>query len=211
MLSIRVWHVAAMIGVTVLSSQGFGQSSSYSNTAGVRTPASDIGGFTGTTLSNIYRDSIGRGFSASELNRMTLQRSAGIIPYVGQSDVARGNIGRVTGLGSNPGLGLGSSPASKPFSSITSSPTTSAYLGLFRDEFDDNLLPNYNTYVQPRMRQQSATDQLQRRTQELNVRLQQIVAQPTYNARGSEQQYPTGHSVGFRYYSHFYPQMARRR
>jgi hypothetical protein len=104
------------------------------------------------------------------------------------------------------GLGLSSASTSKPFSTLTSSPTVSPYMNLFRDDLSGESDLNYQTLVRPQLEQQRVNAQVQRQNMELARRVQSISAKSDYgNPQGSETQYPTGHPTSFRYYSHFYP------
>lgn len=165
-------------------------------------PLSNTGGFAGDELRSIYRGSIGTGYSASELNRQTLSRSSARIPNVGQAS-ARGN--RLdTGLG-----GFGNSR--KPYANYSAAPTVSPYLNLFREDLDGQSDFNYQTLVQPQLRQQALNERQQQENFELSRRLQSISAQNDFNPAGSTNQPPTGHQTVFMNYSHYYPQPARRR
>ncbi|MEQ8847015.1 hypothetical protein [Botrimarina sp.] len=64
----------------------------------------------------------------------------------------------------------------KPFSAVSSSPTVSPYLNLFRSE-DDRAAPNYYTFVQPQIQQ---NEMAQQQRMQLD-RLQRQVQQASYN------------------------------
>lgn len=106
-----------------------------------------------------------------------------------------------------------SAGGSKPFSNIRRDSTVSPYLNLFNTGIggSSSSFDNYNTLVRPQLRQQSLNRQLERQTQQLNQRVQQISAQPAFQAQGSDQMMATGHSTVFGYYSRFYPTLGRRR
>lgn len=65
----------------------------------------------------------------------------------------------------------------KPYSNLTTTPTVSPYLNLFRDE-TEGALPNYHAFVQPQLQQQELVRQQRR---ELD-RLERQVRQASYNA-----------------------------
>ena len=65
----------------------------------------------------------------------------------------------------------------KPYSNVTTTPTVSPYLNLFRDEAE-GAIPNYHAFVQPQLQQQEIVRQQRR---ELD-RLQRQVRQAGYNA-----------------------------
>jgi hypothetical protein len=133
---------------------------------------------------------------------------------------AQARVGNVGQASANPNSGLfqgrppsaGASRASKPFSSVGSSPTVSPYLNLFRDDFDGGGDFNYQTLVRPQFQQLATNQQFQRQNLEISQRVQQISAQGAFqNPAGSEQQYPTGHSTAFGYYGRYYPGMTQQR
>lgn len=162
---------------------------------------STAGGAASRELSQIRNQSVGNAFTTAQINRQTLVNSRANVPWS-------------TGL--NQSLFVSQSfdsggLSSKPFGNITQSPTVSPYLGLFNNSLSDSVLPNYNQFVQPRLQQQQFMRNQSRQTQEMNFRVQQISAQSAYEVNGSEFQIPTGHQVGFMYYSHFYPSNNRRR
>jgi hypothetical protein len=137
------------------------------------------------------------------LNQLVLQNTQARVPYVGQSSAGRSNPSSF-GLGS-------SSPASKPFSSYSPSPTTSPYLNLFREDLEGSSDLNYNTLVRPMLQQQRFNEQMQMQTMEISKRLQSIAAQADFSPQGSTTQYPTGHQTVFNYYGHYYPALGQRR
>lgn len=102
------------------------------------------------------------------------------------------------------GVGVGG-PASKPFSGVSSGPTVSPYLNLFRNDFGEASDLNYQTLVRPELQQRAFNQQIDRQTTALNQRLMSISARNPYNARGAENVTPTGHPAAFQYYSRFYP------
>lgn len=166
-------------------------------------PISNPGGFASTEMRNIYRDSIGNGYSVNTLSQQSLNRATALVPNVGQSSWQQG--GRI-----NPGLPSAGS-SRKPFSSYSPAPTVSPYLNLFREDLDGGSDLNYNTLVRPMLQQQQLNEQLQRQSYDINRRLQSISAQSDFNPAGSTAQPPTGHQTVFMYHGHYYPAMQRRR
>jgi hypothetical protein len=166
-------------------------------------PISNSGGSAGSELGTIYRQDIGTGYSAAGQNALALSTSRGTIPSSGYVAPPR--------TGPRIGLGVGGSPASKPFTGYDPGPTVSPYLNLFREDFDGNSDFNYTTLVRPQLQQQQINQQVQRQNLELNRRLQSVAAQSDFNPEGSKAQYPTGHQTVFGYYGHYYPAMNARR
>ncbi|QDU59123.1 hypothetical protein [Aeoliella mucimassa] len=97
---------------------------------------------------------------------------------------------------------------SKPFSGgVSSSPTISPYLNLFREESSEEL-PNYHAFVRPMLQQQQTNTMNQR---ELNT-LQSEVRQASYqqSSATSNGGVPiTGHGTRYMNTSGFYPQTRR--
>ena len=166
-------------------------------------PVSNPGGAAGSELGTIYRQDVGTGYSAAGQNAQALSSLRGTIPTAGYLAPPR-TAGRI-------GLGVGGSPASKPFSGFDPGPTVSPYLNLFREDFDGTSDFNYTTLVRPMLQQQQFNQQVQRQALELNRRLQSMAAQSDFNPEGSKSQYPTGHQTVFNYYGHYYPSMNARR
>jgi len=105
------------------------------------------------------------------------------------------------------GLGTGTtSRSSKPFSGVSSAPTVSPYLNLFRTDLNGGGNFNYSTLVQPQLQQQQVNQQLERQTLQNNRRLTQIAAQADFNPQGAKDQAPTGHQTVFNYMGRYYPQ-----
>jgi hypothetical protein len=102
------------------------------------------------------------------------------------------------------GLG-GGGRASKPFSGVSSAPTVSPYLNLFRTDLNGGGNFNYSTLVQPQLQQLQTNSQLERQTVQNNRRLTQIAAQADFNPQGSKDQFPTGHQTVFNYMGHYFP------
>jgi hypothetical protein len=182
-------------------------------------PGGGIEGNAGTELSVIRRRDIGTGYSGAQLNRQALSKASISTPFVG------GYTGRTVAGGiNNDSLGGGtvSRPAAsfgagsgtggvKPFTGVSTRPTVSPYLNLFREDLDGFSDFNYQTLVRPQLQQQEINQNLQRQQQELNANVQALAAKPAFNAQGSESQYPTGHMTSFRNHSHYYPTMGRHR
>jgi hypothetical protein len=103
-------------------------------------------------------------------------------------------------------VGTAMGPTRKPFSGHVPSPTVSPYMNLFRTDLGGNDDLNYQTLVQPQLRQQEFNRQFSIQEQQLNRRIQALSARNPY----SEGIMPTGHGATHRYYSHFYPQLNRR-
>jgi hypothetical protein len=163
------------------------------------------GNISSTELRNIYREDVGIGYTSQSLNQLSLQNARAQVGNVGQASMNSG--GAAPRLQSS----LGGGTASKPFSSVSNSPTVNPYLNLFRDDFDGGGDFNYQTLVRPQFQQLATNQQFQRQNTELSQRVQAISAQSAFkNPAGSEQQYPTGHQTAFGYYGSFYPGMPRR-
>ncbi|HJQ81654.1 MAG TPA: hypothetical protein VJ828_16950 [Lacipirellulaceae bacterium] len=166
-------------------------------------PLSNIGGAAGAELGQIYGQDVGYGYSAASINRHTMLRNQVRAPY-----------GPGSGAISQPRIGLGagtSSPASKPFSGYTPSPTVSPYLNLFREDLDGTSDFNYQTLVRPMLQQQQINQQVERQAMEMARRMQSMAAQSDFAPQGSTTQFPTGHQSVFMYYGHYYPTAPVRR
>ena len=151
-------------------------------------------------LSSIRNEDVGDGYSVSSLNSISLQNARAQVGYNGRTTSAYS-----AGASRAPSVASG---GSKPFSSITTSPTVSPYLNLFRDDFDGGGDFNYQTLVRPQFQQMATNQQFQRQNTELSQRVQSISAQGAFqNPAGSENLYPTGHSTAFGYYGRYYPGM----
>ncbi len=196
--------------VTTLLVMSMMLSASYavaqSSTSSIGDSRTSAGGYTGNALRGIYNQDVGTGYTSQSLNAISLQNARAHVGYVGQS--AAGMPQLSTGAGSS----FSSSSSSKPFSSVSSSPTVSPYMNLFREDLNGNSDLNYQTLVQPQLKQQQYNQQFQRQNMELSSRVQQISAQSDYkNPAGSETMYPTGHQTAFGAYSHFYPSLGQQR
>ena len=167
-------------------------------------PVSNPGGAAGSELGTIYRQDIGTGYSVAGQNALALSNLRGTIPSAGYLATPRTGGPRI-------GLGVGGSPAAKPFTGYDPGPTVSPYLNLFREDIEGNDHFNYTSLVRPQLQQLQFNQQVQRQNLELNRRLQAMAAQSDFNPEGSKNQYPTGHQTVFNYYGHYYPAMGARR
>ncbi len=108
-------------------------------------------------------------------------------------------------------LGIPSgSPANKPFTYVQDTPTVSPYQNLYREDLGD-AAPNYYSIVKPQLDQNNFQRQQQLRNQQVSRQMQDLQSQSPYAPQGSRQIMPTGHGTIYGYYSHFYPNMRRRR
>jgi hypothetical protein len=169
-------------------------------------PRASSGGIADNEMRGIYRDDVGQGYTSSSLNQISLQNARAQVGYFGQSSATRQGPAP---SGSGPRIqSLSPSRTAKPFSSVSSSPTVSPYLNLFREDLDGSGDFNYQTLVRPQFQQLATNQQFQRQSNEISQRVQAISAQSAYgNPAGSESLYPTGHQTAFGYYSRFYPGM----
>jgi hypothetical protein len=159
-------------------------------------------------LRSIYRDDVGDGFTGQSLNQISLQNARDKVGNYGQASFNNRSQGSLS-ASRVPALGAGNS--AKPFAGVSSSPTVSPYLNLFRDDLDGSSDFNYQTLVRPQFQQMATNQQFQRQNTELTQRVQSISAQSAYrNPAGSETLYPTGHQTAFGYYGNYYPGMAHR-
>jgi hypothetical protein len=141
--------------------------------------------------------------SSFQTNLTTQRLNAG---YGLRSANQYSNLPGVGNSTSRLGLGLGSAGrASKPFTGISSAPTVSPYLNLFRTDLNGGGNFNYSTLVQPQLQQQQVNQQLERQTLQNNRRLTSIAAQADFNPQGAKDQYPTGHQTVFNYWGHYFP------
>jgi hypothetical protein len=171
-------------------------------------PLSDVGGNAGNEMRRIYSRDIGRGYTGDSLNSIALQSARARIPSVGQS-TAYGTGATSTGLGRGP---ASTARATKPFSSISSTPTVSPYMNLFREDLDGSGDFNSQTLVRPQLNQLQLNQQFQNQNVELNRRVQSISAQRDYsNPAGSESIIPTGHGTAFGYHGRYYPGLMQQR
>ncbi|TWT46718.1 SlyX family protein [Botrimarina hoheduenensis] len=154
----------------------------------------------GSQYANNYRrETSGINYTVANINQNVLNQSTGIFNGIGvSSGLTRASQYRVDSSLRPAG------PAAKPFSGITRRPTVSPYLSLFNESLDDNF-ETYTTLVRPQLQQQRLNDQLQRQTQLLNQRFQELSARPAFNPQGSEQALATGHPTFFNNTFGFYP------
>jgi hypothetical protein len=195
----RVLTIFAALAASVVVNSG----SAYAQIS--TKPISDVGGNAGTELRRIYSQGIGTGYTGESLNAHALRSAQAQIPNVGQSTATPRNL-----LSGGPTAGPARS--SKPFSSISSSPTVSPYMNLFREDLEGFGDFNYQTLVRPQLNQLQLNQQFQNQNTELNQRVQSISAQRDYsNPAGSENLYPTGHSTAFGYHGRYYPALNAQR
>jgi hypothetical protein len=179
-----------------------GVAAAQSQVFGNPRPLSGTGGNAAREMSRIYRLAVGTGYSADSLSKQTLSRGVSRIPDVGQASAPGSRID--AGLGN-----YGSS--NKPFANYSPAPTVSPYLNLFREDLDGESDLNYQTLVQPQLRQQAINERQQRESMEMSSRLQSLGAQSDFNPAGSRYQPPTGHQTAFQYYGRYYPALQQRR
>ena len=174
-----------------------------------------------TSYVNEFRlNSVGTSYTVDDMIRGVRDRSRGqrvgngIVRnfQVSGAPVSSG-VGRTPATASIPTVPGASGGGSKPFTSLRRDSTVSPYLNLFNTGIGGSAssFDNYNTLVRPQLRQQSINRQLERQTQQLNARVQQISAQPAFQAQGSDRIMATGHPTVFGYYSRFYPSKGARR
>jgi hypothetical protein len=138
--------------------------------------------------------------SSTSLNQLALRNAQQIMQQsFSQQNGGMSTAGRI-------GLGIGDSySGTKPFSNFSHGPTVSPYLNLFRQDQNGDTAFNYNTLVEPQLRQQQLNQQQQQQNQLTTRRLQAISAQADYNVQGSKEEFPTGHQTVFQYMGHYYP------
>lgn len=173
----------------------------------VTKPKSSQTGFTRSELQSIYRQDVGQGFTSQSLNSIALQNAQARVGYVGQTTPGTSGAARPSTVST-----LSPGRSSKPFQSVSSSPTVSPYMNLFREDFDGGSDLNYQTLVRPQFQQMQQNQQFQRDLMEQNYKVQKISAQTAFqNPAGSESVYPTGHQTAFGYYGRYYPGMTQPR
>jgi hypothetical protein len=191
-LLLGVW---AVFSVTLVQAQN--------NDLSVTKPNTKQTGYTRSELQSIYRQDVGQGFTTQSLNSIALQNAQARVGYVGQTAAGASGGGRSSSVSS-----LSPGRAAKPFQSVSSSPTVSPYMNLFREDFDGGGDLNYQTLVRPQFQQLQQNQQFQRDLMEQNYKVQKISAQTAFqNPAGSESIYPTGHQTAFGYYGRYYPGM----
>jgi hypothetical protein len=165
---------------------------------GVPDRASTLSGYSGQALRNLYSSDIGTGYTGQSLNNLALQQAQARVP----------NVGQASSLVDSPAasIGPGLSPrSSKPFSSVSTSPTISPYLNLFNTSRTGSDAFNYQTLVRPQLQQQAINQRQQRENLDIDRKVQALAARSAYNNQaGSDQQVPTGHVTTFMNYGHYY-------
>ena len=111
----------------------------------------------------------------------------------------------VSSIGSSAASYAPSAPVSKPFANVSSAPTISPYLSLYNTGIIGDEIDNYNTFVRPQLRQQQFNNQVRRQAEQINLRFQQLSAQPAYRPQGAENMMTTGHTTLRGYTGRFYP------
>jgi hypothetical protein len=124
---------------------------------------------------------------AATYSRSTLAALSGVSGASGQAAGGYRTAAR-TGVGLSTGGAPVTAGGYKPFSGVSSGPTVSPYLNLFREGAETGA-PNYYTFVRPMQDQYETNRQQVAQLQ----RLQRQVQQATYNAT------PTGVSGGARF------------
>lgn len=157
-------------------------------------------------LGDVIREGIGTGYTINNINSNTLNSSLGVTRAAGVGGGAISSAARPT-LSSTP---FAAGPTVKPFSSVSLDRTLSPYLALDTVTLDSNF-DTYNNLVRPQLQQQRVNDQLQRQTQALNQRFQQLSAQPAFDPRGSQNAMATGHPTFYNNTLNFYPLRNQRR
>lgn len=187
----------ALAATAILSGSAFAQISTK--------PLSEVDGNAANELRRIYGQAIGRGYTGDSLNSIALRSAQARIPNVGQS-TAYGTARSTASFSPAPAR------KSKPFSSVSSTPTVSPYMNLFREDLDGSGDLNYQTLVRPQLNQLQLNQQFQNENVELNRRVQSISAQRDYSSTaGSEAIAPTGHGTVFGYHGRYYPALNARR
>lgn len=108
--------------------------------------------------------------------RQTPPRNA--MEYYGVQQVSAQGPTAAPTSGTRFGVAQASAAGVKPFAGITSTPTLSPYLNLYRDEADD-AAPNYFAFVRPQQEQVALNRQQSRQLQQLRRQVQQAQATPT--------------------------------
>lgn len=161
------------------------------------------------------RSNFERAASSDYLMRQGIERARGATSGVGVTVRAPSSLSAAPPQRRAATFGVGTAGSSgvggKPFSSVMQSPTVSPYMNLFRTDLSGNDDLNYQTLVQPQLRQMEFNRQVNIQEQQITRRVQAIAAQNAFAPRGSTSIMPTGHGAAHRYYSHYYPGMYRRR
>ncbi len=166
-----------------------------------------------TSEADRQRTSFQRQASADFLIRQGIERQSGVGGSSGSAVRAPSSLTPSPRSAASFGGGTVGSiggPGSKPFANFSPSPTVSPYMNLFRTDLGGNDDLNFQTLVQPQLRQQEFNRRVGIQEQQMNRRLQAIAAQNSFSPRGSTNIMPTGHGATHRYYSHFFPALQRR-
>ncbi len=99
----------------------------------------------------------------------------------------------------------------KPFGNIQREPTVSPYLNLFRDENDDDQVPNYFTLVRPQLEQQQENRSQVRELQKLKQMVRTLEYQQQLNSNSNSGVPSTGHRTRFFDTTGYYASPARNR
>lgn len=206
-MSKNFWLVGLiLVGMAGIVPTASAQTATDSNKdLGVTKPRSTSGSYTRNELRNIYQQDVGQGYTSQSLNSIALRNAQARVGYVGQSTPGTSGALRPSSVSS-----LAPGRSAKPFNSVSSSPTVSPYMNLFREDLDGNSDLNYQTLVRPQFQQMQQNQQFERQNMELNYKVQSISAQSAFqNPAGSENIYPTGHQTAFGYYGRYYPTMSQ--
>lgn len=194
--------IASLTGLLALATAATAQTNDLNVTKPRSTSSS---GYTRNELQSIYRQDVGQGFTSQSLNSISLRNAQARVGYVGQTTPGTSGAVRPSSVST-----LAPSRSAKPFNSVSSSPTVSPYMNLFREDLDGSSDLNYQTLVRPQFQQLQQNQQFQRENMELNYKVQKISAQTAFqNPAGSENMYPTGHQTAFGYYGRYYPTMSQ--
>ena len=159
-------------------------------------PYTSLNGFARNQLTQNYQQATSTGPSLNQIALRNAQQSMqqSYAPPTGMPSASRIGLGNTT-----------SYSGSKPFSGFSQGPAVSPYLNLFRTDLNGNNAFNYNTLVEPQLRQQQLNQQQQQANTQTSYRLQAISAKADYNVEGSKENYPTGHQTVFQYTGHYFP------
>lgn len=183
------------------------------------TEAQNFGANFGISSQQLINQSVGTGFTSAQLM---------------QNDINAGGVGATGSLNArrSPATASGTAGrAIKPFSNASRGPTVSPYLGLFNAGIIGDEIDNFQSFVQPQLRQQELNQQFRRQAQQinrqiqqqgqamqnqaiiqeqrLNAQFQQALSQPAFNPTGSNQIMPTGHQTTFGFTGRYYPLRGR--
>jgi hypothetical protein len=189
-----------------LSAQQFASAQYAGSSPADPRPASDLGGLVGNQMRALYRSDVGTGFTSASLNSIALQSARGAVGNFGQASANGGGLPSPSAS-----FGGGGGGTIKPFTGVTSAPTVSPYLNLFREDRNGNDDFNYQTLVRPQLQQNALNSQLQRQNLDLSRRVQSIAAHNAFQTQGATDQSPTGHETAFGYTGHYFPQSQGRK